>query len=199
MPDVQEFCLEISPPCKLTQYHGRVFMLRRLTLLPLVIYVSKKQTNYPFLDGFTGHISWMSRCACNTWPLSPVEHNPHTHMNGCSGMAERRGEEGGWGEARVGGSGCDLDTVWHTAFLMGHFDHCHSLYACKPQTQRLSKHSNPNSAPLLFNDGSSDPGCGDASVGEKMWILKMLHKKTPHQLMCTSFFISLWLLLCTAF
>lgn len=49
------------------------------------------------------------------------------------------------GRATVGGSGCDLDTVWHTAFLMGHFDHCHSLYpqlgSCRtPQIQR-SQHS----------------------------------------------------------
>lgn len=64
----------------------------------------------------------MSSCACNTRPLSPVQHNPHAHMNGCSGGGGRGGG------TTVGGSGCDLDTVWHTAFLMGHFDHCHSLY-----------------------------------------------------------------------
>lgn len=34
--------------------------------------------------------------------------------------------------ATVGGSGCDLDTAQHAAFLMGHFDHCHSLLHAQP-------------------------------------------------------------------
>lgn len=80
------------------------------------------------------------------------------------------------GRATVGGSGCDLDTVWHTAFLMGHFDHCHSLYprlgCCRmPQTQKnnnsaFSKHS-IRSLLSSFNDGNRDGGCGGATAGWK--------------------------------
>lgn len=43
------------------------------------------------------------------------------------------------------GWGCDLHTVWHAAFLMGHFDHCHSarllLHAWNTKTSAFSRHS----------------------------------------------------------
>lgn len=83
--------------------------------------------------------------------LMPNQPSPHSHTQGCRnrGGGSGGGRTGLWflsGRTTVGGSGCDLDTVWHTAFLMGHFDHCHSLYpqlgCCRmPQTQKLIQHS----------------------------------------------------------
>lgn len=69
----------------------------------------------------------------------------------------RNGSGRGGVGATGGGSGCDLHTPWHTGFLMGQFDHCHSLSSplhCLPQTQRQQTWRAVCLAPLISRSRS---------------------------------------------
>lgn len=75
------------------------------------------------------------------------------------------GKGGCCGKATVGGSGCDLDTVRHTAFLIGHFDHwlLPATNTNALQTCRQTLFSSFNDGKLLHN------GCEGAMTGTAFW------------------------------
>lgn len=173
--------------------------------LPLIIYVSKQKKNNNKQLSISKWFHWtrpMNEQLCMQYTAALTRTTQPTRSH--EWMQRWRGKRGG---TTVGGSGCDLDTVWHTAFLMGHFDHCHSLYpplllllpailkhkdSANTATQTLLRSFLMMAAVnLAVETPQSERRC-------EFWrcCTQKKNKKTTD---VNKLFFLLWLLLCTAF